>query len=603
MLSRDKFYYVPFLKTLKQLLQIDYVRNEVLRPVQSKSNTNFLYDLSDGQLFKEHDFFKNNPHGLQIIAYYDEVETCNPLGSSSGKFKIGCVFFTLGNIRPMFRSRLKAIFLIAVAKSPTVKAHGIDSILKPFIADLKTLHDTGISLQFAGKDECWKGTLLAFLADNLAAHELGGFKESFSFARKFCRSCLTDKQQSQSHFREDQFILRDRESHEMHCSRLSDPDGASVSIEYGINRKSSLDSIPHFSVAENMPHDVMHDLFEGAVPYELKLLILYCINQSYLNIITINHRLSAFDFGYSEVGDKPVLIGEEVKIRQTASQMWLLARIFPLLVGDLIPRDNPHWDCFLKLLEICDVCTAPVLSADTAAYLELLVEEHHSQFVLLYPGNSVIPKLHFLIHFARQIVKFGPLVHTWTMRYEAKLRIMKRAARVSNFKNVCQTVTKRHQHLLCYYIHSKKLLEEPVKTGPCTQHSISFHPESVQLRLTNQYQLTEESVLFSSSYVTYHGITYKPNALILLSYDHLEPKFGKIITVIKTDSGDIILVLKEFLTLYYDNHYRAFCISEHHDVYCLCSIINLSFYNVYHLRRTFAKDGRLYINLKHHFEC
>ena len=37
MLSRDKFYYVPFLKTLKQLLQIDYVRNEVLRPVQSKS--------------------------------------------------------------------------------------------------------------------------------------------------------------------------------------------------------------------------------------------------------------------------------------------------------------------------------------------------------------------------------------------------------------------------------------------------------------------------------------------------------------------------------------------------------------------------------------
>ena len=31
---------------------------------------------------------------------------------------------------------------------------------------------------------------MAFLADNLAAHEIGGFKESFSFARRFCRSCM-----------------------------------------------------------------------------------------------------------------------------------------------------------------------------------------------------------------------------------------------------------------------------------------------------------------------------------------------------------------------------------------------------------------------------
>lgn len=145
-------------------------------------------------------FFKNNPHSLQVIAYYDEVETCNPLGSSSGKYKLGCVFFTLGNIRPSLRSSLKSIFLLAVAKSSTIKANGIDLILKPFLDDLKTLYEVGITLQFNEKDELWKGALLAFLADNLAAHELGGFKESFSFAHRFCRSCLTDKEYSQNHF-------------------------------------------------------------------------------------------------------------------------------------------------------------------------------------------------------------------------------------------------------------------------------------------------------------------------------------------------------------------------------------------------------------------
>lgn len=129
--------------------------------------------------------------------------------------------------------------------------------------------------------------------------------------------------------------------------------------------------------------------------------------------------------------------------------MWLLARIFPILVGDLIPRDDSYWDCFLKLLKICEICVAPMLSADTAAYIEVLIEEHHTMFKSLYEDASIIPKMHFMVHFAEQILNYGPLIHTWTMRHEAKLRIIKRAARVSNYKNVCQTVAKRHQHLSC----------------------------------------------------------------------------------------------------------------------------------------------------------
>ena len=421
--------------------------------------------MSNGYVFKKNPYFKANPSALQIVAYYDEVETCNPLGSSSGKHKLGCVFFTLGNIRPMYRSGLKDIFLLVVAKSSTIKTNGIDSILKPFLDDLKILYDTGVTIHYNGKDENWKGTLLAFLADNLASHEIGGFKESFSFARKFCRSCLTDKEMSQEHFLENHFVIRTPQSHASQCSRLEGPDRLSVSVEYGINRRSSLESLPHFSVIDGMPHDIMHDLYEGVIPYELKLLIQHCITKSYFQLETLNHRHKAFDFGYSEIGDRPASIDNEYKLRQTASQMWLLARVFPLLVGDLVPRDDSNWECYLKLLKICEICAAPVLSEDSAAFLELLIEEHHIQFKGLY-SVSIIPKMHFMVHFSRQILNYGPLIHTWTMRYEAKLRVIKRAARVSNFKNVCQTVAKQHQHLLCFYIHSNKLLNKSVKNWP-----------------------------------------------------------------------------------------------------------------------------------------
>ena len=99
---------------------------------------------------------------------------------------------------------------------------------------------------------------------------------------------------------------------------------------------------------------------------------------------------------FTEFGDKPALINDGIKIRQSASQMWLLARLLPLLVGDLIPRDYVQWVCFLKLFKICDICTAPSVSPDIAAFLEVLIEEHHSLFSQLYGSNLIIPKMHFM---------------------------------------------------------------------------------------------------------------------------------------------------------------------------------------------------------------
>lgn len=596
-LTRDTFCYVPLLSTLKQILKIPNIRQEISR--RPNHDGNLMYDLSDGAMFKKHDFFKNNPSGIQIIAYYDEVETCNPLGSSSGKFKLGCIFFTLGNLKPLHRSNLKAIFLVAVAKSSTIKTNGIDSILEPFVKDLKTLSDTGVTLCYKGKEEVWKGSLLAFLADNLAAHEVGGFKESFSFSRRFCRSCMTDKEQSQEHFQEDQFLIRTAESHADQCSRLDGPQRSTVSVEFGINRVPLLSSLPYFSVIDGIPHDIMHDLYEGVIPYELKLLLTHCTSKSYFEVHTLDQRLRAFNFGYTEIGDKPAPIEDISRLRQSASQMWLLARILPLLVGDLIPRNDNNWLCFLKLLKISEICTANVLSEDTAAFLKLLIEEHHSEFKLLYPGETITPKMHFMIHFSRQILNYGPLIHTWTMRHESKLRIIKRAARVSNYKNVCQTVAKRHQHLLCYYMHTDMILKPPVQIGSCKLYTLATQPQCVKILLEQKFQLTEESILFSPSFVICNGRTFKSNAFILYHFDALEPIFCKISTIIKTQTNKVVLVLNEYVTQYYDNHYHAFCIKDTSTVH-VCLIDDLPFNFIFHLRQTFVNVyNMLYLSYKY----
>ena len=48
-----------------------------------------MYDFCDGEVYKEHSLFSVDSEALQIIIYYDEVETSNPLGSYRGRHKLG----------------------------------------------------------------------------------------------------------------------------------------------------------------------------------------------------------------------------------------------------------------------------------------------------------------------------------------------------------------------------------------------------------------------------------------------------------------------------------------------------------------------------------
>ena len=86
-----------------------------------------------------------------------------------------------------------------------------------------------------------------------------------------------------------------------------------------------------------------------------------------------------------------------------ASQMWLLARILPLLVADYVPDDDDHWLLYLKMMEIVDLLFSPKLTGDHAAYLAALINDHHHDFCQLYPGCNIIPKMHFMIHMPRLI--------------------------------------------------------------------------------------------------------------------------------------------------------------------------------------------------------
>ncbi len=122
------------------------------------------------------------------------------------------VYWVIANIPAKNRSTLNSIQLARLYNTFTVKECGYAKVLQSLIYDLKSLEQNGVYPEQLG--ESVKGTVLYVSADNLDAHSLAGFLESFT-VDKFCRFYLassSDTQQQEVH--SGFYELRDKDSHE-----------------------------------------------------------------------------------------------------------------------------------------------------------------------------------------------------------------------------------------------------------------------------------------------------------------------------------------------------------------------------------------------------
>ena len=46
------------------------------------------YDICDGSLYRNDQYFKDHKNALLLITYHDELEVCNPLGSNARTHKV-----------------------------------------------------------------------------------------------------------------------------------------------------------------------------------------------------------------------------------------------------------------------------------------------------------------------------------------------------------------------------------------------------------------------------------------------------------------------------------------------------------------------------------
>ena len=107
-------------------------------------------------------------------------------------------------------------------------------------------------------------------------------------------------------FNESAFLLRERESHLRECEELdkAELNWEKTSKELGINYRSILFELQHFDVDILLP-DVMHDLLEGTLQYETKLILQHVIRQKFISYALFTKTLDGLELGYMEADNKP----------------------------------------------------------------------------------------------------------------------------------------------------------------------------------------------------------------------------------------------------------------------------------------------------------
>jgi len=224
---------------------------------------------------------------------------------------------------------------VALFHSEDLKKYDFGPILQPLIDDVIILETEGICVPFS--DASLKGSVIQVTGDNLAIHGLFGMVESFS-ATYCCRFCLTDKRKLQSVFSEDEsdLILRTKELYLEHCNAIpQDPTPVSV---YGVKRTCPFNSLQFFHSSDNFAVDIMHNLLEGVVQYELKLLFQYLVTHC-MSVNSLIERIQSFNYGYSERKNRPsgVKVDDASKdLGLNAIQSWCLLRNTPLIFDFLI---------------------------------------------------------------------------------------------------------------------------------------------------------------------------------------------------------------------------------------------------------------------------
>ncbi|KAL6420225.1 hypothetical protein ACFW04_014596 [Cataglyphis niger] len=419
--------FISVIKVLKAIFEIPNILKDILDYMEQVTNdSHCVSNIIQSELWKHLSYNFHDKLVLPLIIYYDEFETNNPLGGHAGVHKVDReVYGNKATFRPLINE------LQILEKSGLVTKQGIHIYIKCVLV----------------------------IGDNLGVHEICGFVKSF-VANHPCRFCKASLNQIRYQTVEDKQLLRRISEYDIDLQKND------VSIT-GLTEICVWNQLDSFHVLQNMSCDIMHDVFEGVCQYDMSKLILHFVQSNLFTLEDLNDRIGTY-IGPEEGNRPPFLKIEKLKrfsLGLSASETITFVIHFGLIIGYKIPEYNNFWDLYICLNKIVTILLISFVPSQCIEYLDALVTEHHELYLYLFK-DTLKPKHHFFLHYARVMKSVGPLINIWCMRYEAKHRQSKIAAHISSSRrNLPLTLAIKHQLKLCYRLFQNIDIKRRISFG------------------------------------------------------------------------------------------------------------------------------------------
>lgn len=537
--------YTSLRHTLETFLSIPNILDQLLSYMKKLQDDQvILSNYIQGESWREISRDHVNRLVVPIHIYQDEVEVGNPLGSHAGRNKIGAVYAFIPCLPPHLVSQLNSIFLLTLFYSNDRKIYGNRQIFKKAIDELKDLNKKGIQVTINNEQQIIYFECGLILGDNLGLNGILGFVESFNSGHP-CRICLMSIEDIRKSTTEDERLLRNTTNYEQDVKKND-------MSKTGIKEECVFNQIKNFHVTKNAAVDIMHDVHEGSGNYVMRKIVyqLVVVDKvfSYNELV---YRMETFPYGTLESGNIPPTIKlkylkENKTLKMSASEMGCFIRYFGLMFGDLVPRDHVIWPLYEALRKIFDIITAPSLLRNDATILKDLVTTY-TKLYLEFVGNLTI-KSHYLTHYDKLMLRYGPLVHSWSMRCESKNKDIKiPAVTTSSAKNLLVTIAIRDQLKMSYVSISKNFRNDIIK-GICEEY------DKDKMKYFPNIPMSDIQTL---KYIDYSGHRYQLDTVIVVDIDENEgPQFGKIYKIYSV-ANDVYFVMYHISTIAFDQHYHA----------------------------------------------
>lgn len=488
---------------------------------------------------------------LPLLIYFDEFVAGAALGAHASATKFGAVYVSILGLPPYLASKLSSILFSMIFLAEDLKSCGNENVFRNLVKELNKLSSEGIEVIIDGVPKKMFFQCVMIIGDNLGVNSIFDMVSSFN-SNYCCRFCYATSQQIKEMTEEDANLMRN-EADYLCDVHQNDPS------QTGIIKNSIFNSIKDFHILQNSTFDIMHDIFEGVAVYVMRGLIDYWLKKKYFTLNFLNTQLRSFDFGGINVPPE-IKIDKDTKkpkLKMSSAEMRNFMQCFALIVGHKIKKnlseDEDAWNLYVNLRLTINIVTSPTLTSAKLLQLKVYVRDLCSLYKKLF--GPLKPKFHFLIHYASVLLKMGPGINFWCMRYESRHRFLKAVANaVSGSKNLLKTIAIKESLRMCQESLTSK------KRPEWTFGSQDFNLIEPAVMSAISGEILTNAQFYEK--VSFEEYVFKINMMLVVDPTKIEHVFGKVVKIIRTKNSEIYAVLEIFEEEYFDHDTFSFVIKS-----------------------------------------